>query len=623
LFSVALAVAAVPEGLPAVLTLTLALGVERLAGRKAIVRRLSAVEALGSVNVIATDKTGTLTENRMRATAIWTDAGELDLATQPIAELPVRRLAEALAACNNAELGPDAGDPTELALLRAAALLGADVTLAAREGGRRKEFHFDAARRLMSTIDERPDGLYVHVKGAPEEALDRCEVILGADGRERPLSAEERGEILALSERWAGEGLRILAAATARLPAGPLPEQRDEVERGLVFLGLVALLDPPRPEVAEAVARCRSAGIRVVVITGDAGPTAVAIARRIGIVADGVRVVTGRELDRLSDAALGELLRTEPALVFARSSPEAKLRIADALSDQGEVVAMTGDGVNDAPALRRADIGVAMGRSGTEVARQASTMVLTDDNFATIVVAVQAGRRVYDNVRKFILYIFAHATPEVVPFLVFALSGGAVPLPLTVLQILAIDLGTETLPALALGQEPAEPGLMERPPRSPREGVISRELLVRAWGFLGGISAGLVLGGFFFVLLRAGWSPGDSVAAGSGLHHAYLEATTMTFAGIVACQVGTAFAARTSTASLRSVGVWSNRALLWGIAFELAFTAALLYVPPFQAVFGTRPLPPSDLALLAVFPVIVWGTDELRRWYRRRIGTSP
>ncbi len=623
-FAIGLIVANVPEGLLPTITLALAVGVRALARSGALVKRLSAVETLGSTTVICTDKTGTLTENRMQATAVWTDAGELELAGARPPGPAEASLAEALAACNNAEVGPDAGDPTELALLQAAAALGADVTLAAREAARRKAFRFDAALRVMSTIDELQDGLHVHLKGAPEEVIALCTSILGADGAERPLSDAERESILGRSERWAAEGLRILAAAAARLPSGAsLPERREEVERDLVFLGLVALFDPPRPEVADAVARCYGAGIRVVVITGDAGPTAVAVARKVGIVGDGVRLVVGRELDRLSDAALGELLRTEPALVFARSSPEAKLRIADALRDQGEVVAMTGDGVNDAPALRRADIGVAMGRSGTEVARQAATMVLTDDNFATIVVAVQAGRRVYDNVRKFILYIFAHATPEVVPFLVFALSGGAVPLPLTVLQILAIDLGTETVPALALGQEPAEPGLMDRPPRSPRQGVISRELLTRAWGFLGGISAGLVLGGFFFVLLRAGWSPGDPVTAGSPLHHAYLQATTMTFAGIVACQVGTAFAARTSKASLRSVGVWSNRALLWGIAFELVFTAALLYLPPLQAVFGTRPLPPSDLLLLATFPVIVWGTDELRRAYRRRIGTSP
>jgi calcium-translocating P-type ATPase len=621
-FAIGLIVANVPEGLLPTITLALAVGVRALARSGALVKRLSAVETLGSTTVICTDKTGTLTENRMTTTAIWTDGGELDL-TRRVEGGPasVERLGAVLAACNNAELDPDAGDPTEVALLRAAGLLGADTTLVAREAGRRKEFHFDAARRLMSTVDERPGGLSLHVKGAPEEALDRCTAILGADGVERPLADPEREAILARSERWAADGLRILAAADGRLPEGsPLPGRREEAERNLVFLGLVALLDPPRPEVAEAVARCHDAGIRVVVITGDAGPTAVAIARKIGIVGDGVRLVIGRELDRLSDAALGELLRTEPALVFARSSPEAKLRIADALRDRGEIVAMTGDGVNDAPALRRADIGVAMGRSGTEVAREAATMVLTDDNFATIVTAVEAGRRVYDNVRKFILYIFAHITPEVVPFLVFALSGGAVPLPLTVLQILAIDLGTETLPALALGQEPAEPGLMERPPRSPRESVISSELLLRAWGFLGGISAGLVLGGFFFVLLRAGWSPGDAVSAGSGLHHAYLQATTMTFAGIVACQVGTAFAARTSKASLRSVGLWSNRALLWGIVFELAFTAALLYLPPLQAVFGTRALPLSDLLLLAAFPPIVWGLDELRRYVRRRRG---
>jgi magnesium-transporting ATPase (P-type) len=245
-------------------------------------------------------------------------------------------------------------------------------------------------------------------------------------------------------------------------------------------------------------------------------------------------------------------------------------------------------------------------------------MILTDDDFATIVTAVEEGRRVFDNVRKFILYIFAHATPEVVPILVFALSGGAVPLPLTVLQILAIDLGTETLPALALGREPAEPGLMDRPPRRRGEGVIEREMLYRAWAFMGGISAALVLGGYFFVLLRAGWRPGDSVSAGSPLHGAYLEATTMTFAGIVACQVGTAFAARTAHSSLRAVGVFTNRLLLFGIALGIAFAAALLYSPPLQSVFGTASLPLVDLLVLLPFAFVVWGTDELRRLRRRR-----
>jgi magnesium-transporting ATPase (P-type) len=259
-----------------------------------------------------------------------------------------------------------------------------------------------------------------------------------------------------------------------------------------------------------------------------------------------------------------------------------------------------------------------MGLSGTDVAREAATMVLTDDHFSTIVDAVEEGRRVYDNIRKFILYIFAHAPAEVMPFIIFALSGGVIPLPLTAVQILAVDLGTETVPALALGRDPAEPGIMERTPRRRSEGVIGRALLVRAWRFLGMISAALVMAGFFYVLLSAGWSPGDAVGTGSHRHHAYVQATTMTFLGIVACQVGTAFAARTDHASLRDVGVFSNPLLLWGIAFELVFTAALIYLPPLQAVFGTAALG-LDAVLFAVpFPFIVWGADELRRRRRRR-----
>jgi magnesium-transporting ATPase (P-type) len=310
--------------------------------------------------------------------------------------------------------------------------------------------------------------------------------------------------------------------------------------------------------------------------------------------------------------------------VFARSSPEAKLRIADALRAMGQVVAMTGDGVNDAPALRRADIGVAMGRSGTDVAREAATMVLTDDNFATIAAAVEAGRRVYDNVRKFICYIFAHAVPEVVPFLVFALAGGAVPLPLTVMQILAIDLGTDTLPALALSREPAEPGLMDRPPRPRGQGVISAGMLARAWGFLGLISAVLVMTGFFITLWQGGWHPGAPTGPGTPLNDAYRQATTVAWLGIVACQVGTAFAVRTDHASLRQVGVFSNKLLLAGIAVALAFAAALIYLPALHGFFGTAALSPEQLATVTPFPLIVWGADEIRRaLVRRWSGRQP
>jgi magnesium-transporting ATPase (P-type) len=320
----------------------------------------------------------------------------------------------------------------------------------------------------------------------------------------------------------------------------------------------------------------------------------------------------------MSDTALARLLQAPAEVICSRSSPENKMRIATVLQERGEIVAMTGDGVNDAPALKRADIGVAMGRSGTDVAREAATMVLTDDNFATIVGAVEEGRRIYDNVRKFIVYIFAHAVPEVVPFLVFALSGGAVPLPLTVLQILAIDLGTETLPALALGREAAEPGIMQQPPRSPQEPLVTGRMLLRAWLVLGLPSALLSMTAFFVTLVRAGWTPGADTAAGSVLHSGYVQATTATFVAIVACQVGTAFAARTERVSLLTIGVLTNPLLLGGIGFELAFTALVVYLPVGHALLGTAPLDATTLLLIAPFPLVVWGVDELYRATLRR-----
>jgi magnesium-transporting ATPase (P-type) len=359
----------------------------------------------------------------------------------------------------------------------------------------------------------------------------------------------------------------------------------------------------------------------VIVVTGDHPQTAGEIARRVGIGGDRPQVVNAADLGRMSEADLDALLAGGQELVFARSSPETKMRIADALQAAGHIVAMTGDGVNDAPALRRADIGVAMGRSGTDVAREAATMVLTDDNFATIVAAVEAGRRVYDNVRKFILYIFAHATPEVVPFLIFALSGGRVPLPLTVLQILAIDVGTETLPALALGRERAEPGSMARPPRPRGERLIRGSLLLRGWLLLGGLSAVLVTGGFFAVLLAGGWTPSADVDHGP-LHAVYLQATTMCFLGIVACQVGTAFAARTERASLWSIGLLSNPLLLGGIAFELLFAAAVTTLPVIGPALGMALPPGWALAGLPGFAVLVWASDELVRALRRRVGAA-
>jgi calcium-translocating P-type ATPase len=614
-FAIGLLVANVPEGLLPTITLALAVGVRALAARGALVKRLSAVETLGSTTVICTDKTGTLTQNRMRVAALWTPAGAWRPGDGPPPPA-VLALLERAARCTDAVEtagGGWSGDPTEAAILQAAADAGRAVDAPARRTGRLAEFRFDPALRRMTTADATPDGRWITTKGAPEAVLALCED--PAD----PGRAELLAEAARQADAVAGDGLRVLAVAGRPLGDGPVPATRADAEGALVPLGLIAMADPPRPGVEAAVARCRAAGIRIIVVSGDGGPTAAAVARRVGIADDPV-VVTGAELGRMAERELHALLARTGNLVFARTAPEGKLRIAEALRRQGHVVAMTGDGVNDAPALRRADIGVAMGRSGTEVAQEAATVVLTDDDFSSIVAAVHEGRRVFDNVRKFVLYIFAHAVPEGLPFMAFALSGGAIPLPITVMQILAIDLGTETLPALALGREPAEPDLMARPPRAAREGVVTREVLLRAWLLMGAMSAALVMGGFLAVLLRAGWRPGDPVGAGAPLHDAYVEATTITFLGIVACQVGTALAARSRRASLRSIGLRSNPLLLWGIAFELAVSAALVAVPALQGTFHTTVPSPASLLPLLAFPLVVWGVDEAWRAARRRRG---
>jgi calcium-translocating P-type ATPase len=624
-FAIGLIVANVPEGLLPTITLALAVAVRELARKGALVKRLSAVETLGSTSVICTDKTGTLTENRMHAELAWTSSGELDLTSDDSSRRDVvdTRLADALARCNSADLtpaggGPPTGDPTDVALLDAARRLGADVAVSRRNAGRRTMFHFDPQLRLMSTVDATSEGLVVHTKGAPEEVLALSTRLLDVDGPQ-VIDAATRDALASMVTGYAERGLRLLAVADRDL-GETVPTDREQAEAELTLLGVVALLDPARPEVAAAVAACHSAGVRILVLTGDHRLTAGEIARQVGIGGESPLTVNAADLDSLTEAEFDRFLAGDEEIVLARSSPEMKMRVTDALQDAGQIVAMTGDGVNDAPALRRADIGVAMGENGTDVAREASTMVLTDDNFGTIVTAVRAGRRVYDNVRKFILYIFAHATPEVVPFLVFALSGGRVPLPITVLQILAIDLFTETLPALALGREPAEPGLMSRPPRPSSERLIRGSLLWRAWALLGGVSAVLVLGGYFWVLLAGGWAPGADVSAGSPLHDTYLQATTMTFLGIVACQVGTAFAARTEHASLRTIGVFTNRLLIWGIAFELGFAAAIVTLPGVSSGLGMALPPAQQLAVLPAFAVIVWGFDEIVRAIRRAAG---
>ncbi|SDK76691.1 plasma-membrane calcium-translocating P-type ATPase [Actinopolyspora mzabensis] len=605
LFAIGLLVANVPEGLLPTITLALAAGVRGMARKGALVKRLSAVETLGSTTVICTDKTGTLTRNAMRVVESRDGSGE----RAP----PGTELLRALARCETADDATASGDPMELALLEFARAHDVRLTADTRNEQREKLYPFDPRLRRMASVEPRGEGFVVHVKGAPEEIIARCVTLFSGEGSVE-LTDTRRTELTGVVSDMADRGLRVIAFAVRG--ARTVPEQRDSAETGLCLLGLVGLIDPPRPEVTEAVHACHSAGIRVHIVTGDYGRTAAAVAREVGIRAE--RVLDGPELDELPEADLDRMLLSGEEIVFARASPESKLRIADALNQCGHVVAMTGDGINDAPALRRADLGVAMGVGGTDVAREAASVVLTDDNFATIVDGIEEGRRVYDNVGKFVLYIFAHLVPEVLPFLLFALSGGMVPLPLTVLQILAIDLGTETLPALALGRERAEPGLMREPPRERSRNVISGELLLRAWAIMGITSAVLVLLGYFLVLFDAGWSPGIDLTEAPGLRHAYAQATTTTFLGIVFCQLGTAFASRTRRAALRDIGSLTNRLLLAGFGFELLFAAAIVYVPPLQRVFDTAAPPAWVYVLLLPFPLIVWAADETYRGFLRR-----
>ena len=609
LFALGVIVANVPEGLLPTLTLALALGVQRMARHRSVMKRLSAVETLGATTVICTDKTGTLTENRMTARSVWC-AGR-SWVPEDLGPEPPRAAAELLEAAVLASLATlEHGDPTEVALVSIAAAAGIDAAKVRAEHELLAPYPFDSFRKRMTLVRAAGAGGCAYVKGAPRETLALCDTIRW-DGRTGALTEERRRLILGDQDRLAGEGMRILAVAVRPLPDDVRGRPAAAVERALTFLGLVALWDPPRPEVADAVRLCGRAGIRVIMVTGDYGLTAQAIARRLGIPV--TKVVTGEEVERLSAESLRRL-SAEPGLLFARTSPAHKLAIVMALRAGGEVVAVTGDGVNDAPALRAADIGVAMGKRGSDVAKAAAVMVITDDNFASIVAAVRQGRAIYANMGKFVTYIFASNVPELVPFLAFVFLG--IPLPLTVMQILAVDLGTDLLPALALGAEPPEPGIMDRPPRPRSERLLGTGRLLRAYGFLGVAEAALSLLAFFWTYWLAGWRPGLAMAASGDL---YRRATTMTLAGIVATQVGNVFACRTDRESVFRAGLLRNRWVLVGITAELGLLLALILLPPLRHVFGLAPLGLAEWGLLLLFPPAMLLLEETRKLAARRL----
>jgi magnesium-transporting ATPase (P-type) len=637
------------------------MGVQRMVKRNAIVKRLSSVETLGCTSVICTDKTGTLTQNEMTVRELWVD-GRMFAVTgtgyAPEGEVseehgqgaqqaaphvqPARndgdlqKFLVAAVRCNNARLlAPEEGengqhswrilgDPTEAALLVAAVKGKVNLAQAAVDWPLVRELPFESQRKRMSTIHQaqtagdsaagwrsnaQPDCHVAFVKGAPKEVLALCTCV-HIGGQDAVLAPLQRQAVIEANDRMARAGMRVLAVAQRRLPRGFDDFRAEAVECELTLLGLAGMLDPPRPEVAQAVAMCRTAGIRAIMITGDYGLTAESIACRIGIITKpSPHIVTGAELDGMDEAALAAALQDE--VIFARVSPEHKLRIVSALQAQGQVVAVTGDGVNDAPALKQADIGVAMGLTGTDVAKEAADLILTDDNFASIVAAVEEGRAVYANIRKFTSYVLTSNAPEAVPFVAFALSGGRIPLALNVMQILSIDVGTDIVPALALGVEPPETGVMARPPRRQSDHVIDRALLVRSYGIQGVVEGIATMAAFYFYFWTNGYWGQWLDLPGSG--PIYLSAAAMALGAVVCGQIGNLFAHRSQTVSAFRIPLFNNRLIWIGIGVELLLLLAMIYIPILQQIFGMAPFAWPYWLFLFTWAPIVLLVDEARK----------
>lgn len=650
IFALGMIVAFVPEGLLPTVTLALAMGVQRMARRHALVKQLSSVETLGCTTVICTDKTGTLTQNEMTACYVCLSGRRLTVTGvgyDPIGQIldggqPVlssdcadlRQLLVAASLCNNARLLPPnsgssrwtiLGDPTEAALLVTARKGKLDMEAEAVQTPRLRELPFEARRKRMSTIHQGPQSRVAYVKGAPAEILALSSHIRQT-GQVCPLTDALRCQIMMANDDFARGGLRVLAVAMRLLSQNSgqsFGESLDgytpaTVEQELTFLGLIAMMDPPRPEVTEAVRKCHRAGIRIIMVTGDYGLTAESIARRIGIIQAGngrPRIITGADLDGAPSGTGGQEQFLKEALqdevIFARVAPEHKLRIVSALQAMGHIVAVTGDGVNDAPALKKADIGVAMGLAGTDVAKEAAKIILTDDNFASIVNAIEEGRAVYANIKKFTSYIFTSNTPEAVPFILFAFSRARIPLALNVMHILAIDLGTDMAPALALGAELPEPGVMDRPPRDLKEHVITKSLLVRAYVWLGPLQSLVVMASFYYMYWTNGyWGQWLDLPASGDIYRA---ATGMALAAVVATQIGNLFAHRTEEISIVRLRVLSNRLVWIGIATELIFISLIIYGPFLPDLIGVAAFPLENwLFLLAWTPALLI-VDEIRK----------
>ena len=600
-FAIGIIVANVPEGLLPTVTLCLSMASRKMAKRMALIKNLDSVETLGSTTVICTDKTGTITENRISVNTVYIDLDERLIHEKGLMEMPgMDMLLKISVLCNNARLNDNdyyIGDPTEGALLLFAKDK-IDTEGMNRENLRLRESPFDSKTKRMITVNSSGEEKTIYMKGAPEVALAMSSKIL-LNNEIVALEDHQREEIQKYYERLASRGERVLALA---FKEGDGPSE-DE----FVFVALVGMIDPPRKEIPDAIARCRSAGIKVIMITGDYSLTAEAIARMAGVTSGPANIMTGDVLERISDAELKEFLKKED-VIFARSSPAQKLQIVTTLQSIGEVVTVTGDGVNDAPAIKNADMGVAMGIIGTEVAKEAADMVLLDDNFATIVNAVEEGRTVYNNIKKFIAYILTSNVPQILPFIAFVLLG--IPLPLTVVLILSIDLGTDLLPALGLGVEKPENDVMSIPPRRRDERLLTGKLLFMSYGIIGMIQAAAGFFSYFVVLYSGGWTWGQELASSDPL---YLRAVTAFFASIIICQVADVMICRTRRESVFTAGLFSNRFVLVGIFSELVLLAIIVYNPFTHKIFGTHPLTLFELSLSIPFALFIFFGDEFRK----------
>lgn len=642
IFAIGIIVANIPEGLMPTVSLSLAMGVQRMAKKNALVRKQSAVETLGSTTVICTDKTGTLTQNAMFAKKIWTADGLIEINGEGYGKKGTltgitdtnKKIIESLFIasniCSDTVLHTDQkdankwrmiGNPTEAAILIASQKYGITPEYANEQFKRTKVIPFSSNTKTMSVLAVNNENItFQFTKGDPGKVIDHCSSIF-KNGQATTMTPEEKQQILAVNDELASEGYRLLAIAYS----DQIIDEETKFE-DLILLGLVVMYDPPKEEVHEAVASCYKAGIKVTVVTGDYSLTAAAIAKQIGLIKNDYVAITGVELEKMTQEELAKKIDTDLPVIFARTTPKDKLKIVETYQSLGHVVASTGDGLNDVLALRKADIGISMGKNGSDAAIESSDIVLLDDNFTTIVEAVKEGRAIYSNIQKFITYILASNIPEVLPFLIMGIFN--VPLALTVLLVLAIDLGTDLIPAIALGKEHPDEDVLDTPPRKVNENILNKNVLLRSYGYLGVIEAGLLFVIYFLTWHHFGYTLTDMQAltvsianntASEQVMYVYQYAITLAFGAVIASQIGNVLECRSPRLPFTKTLRKNNRLIIWGIVIEIILFLLIAYVPFIQLLFGTTAPKLSHLVLLLICPIVLILFEEMRKWIVRKI----